>query len=55
MAPYEQSKLQLSLKVEVKSLSCVQLLVTPWTVPARLFHPRDFPDKITRVGCHFLL
>ena len=23
--------------------------------PARLLHPRDFPDKNTGVGCHFLL
>ena len=54
MAPYEQSKFQLSLKVKVKSLT-FQLLATPWTITARLFHPWDFPGKITAVGCHFLL
>ena len=54
MAPYEQSKFQLSLKVKVKSLT-FQLLATPWTITARLFHPWDFPGKITGVGCHSLL
>ena len=43
------------MKVKVKSLSRVRLFVTPWTVPARLLYPWDFPGKITRVGCHFLL
>ena len=33
----------------------VRLLVTTWTVSARLLHPWDFPGKITGVGCHFLL
>ena len=28
---------------------------TPFTVPARLLCPWDFPDKNTGVGCHFLL
>ena len=28
---------------------------TPWTIPARLLWPWDFPDKNTRVDCHFLL
>ena len=32
----------------MKSLSHVQLFVTPWT-------PWDFPGKSTGVGCHFLL
>ena len=36
-------------------LNCVPFFATPWTVPARLFHPWDFPDKNTGVGCHFLL
>ena len=34
-------------------LSCVRLLVTPWT--PRLLCPWNFPDKNTGVGCHFLL
>ena len=54
MSPYQQSKFQLSLKVKVKSLT-FQLLMTPWTVTARLLHAWDFPGKITEVGCHFLL
>ena len=29
--------------------------MTPWTIPARLLCPWDFPGKNTRVGCHFLL
>ena len=43
------------IKVKVKSLSRVQLFVTPWTIPARLLLLWDFPGKITGVGCHFLL
>ena len=31
------------------------ILVTPWTVPARLFCPWGSPGKKTGVGCHFLL
>ena len=42
-------------KVKVQSLSGVQILTNPWTVPARLLHPWDFPGKITGMGCHFLL
>ena len=42
-------------KVKVKSLSHVQLLVTPWTAAYRLLHPWDFPGKGTEVGCHCLL
>ena len=36
--------------------SCPTLL-TPWTTskPTSLLSPRDFPDKSTGVGCHFLL
>ena len=41
---------------KVKSLSCVWLFVTPWTVayeaPPSIL---DSPAKNTRVGCHFLL
>ena len=36
--------------VKVKSLSHVQLFVTPWTE-----EPTNFPGKSTGVGCHFLL
>ena len=38
-------------------LSCVRLLVTPWTLArqARIFQARDFPGKNTGEGCHFLL
>ena len=39
----------------VQLLSHVWLLVTPWTLPARLLCPWDFPGKNTGVGCHFLL
>ena len=42
-------------KEKVKSLSCVQLLATPWTAATKLLHPWDFPGKITGVGCHCLL
>ena len=41
---------------EVKSLSHVQLIATPWTVACtRLLHPWDFLGKSTGAGCHFLL
>jgi len=40
---------------EVKSLSCVRLLATPWTVAYSLLRPWDFPGKNIGVGCHFLL
>ena len=44
------------MKGKVKSLSCVQLFATPWTVAyPGLLRPWDFPGKGTRVGCHFLL
>ena len=36
-------------------LSCVQLFVTPWTVPTRVLCPWDSPGKNTGVGCHALL
>ena len=45
-----------SVYSEVKSLSCVRLFVTPWTVACtRFLHPWDFLGKSTGVGCHFLL
>ena len=40
---------------KVKSLSCVRLSATPWTVAYQAPHPWDFPGKNTGVGCHFLL
>ena len=43
------------MKVKVKSLSCIQLFVTPWTVPARLLCPWGSPGKNTGVGCHSFL
>ena len=43
------------VKVKVKSLSPVQLFVTPWTVAYQLLPPWDSPGKSTGVGCHFLL
>ena len=36
-------------------LSHVQLFATPWTLPARLLCPWDFPGKNTGMGNHFLL
>ena len=43
-----------SMKVKVKSLSCVLLFLTPWTVAcqAPLTMAEDFPGKNTGVGCH---
>ena len=43
------------VKVKVKSLSCVRLFVTPWTVGYRLLPPWDSPVKNTGMGCCFLL
>ena len=42
-------------KLNVKLLSCAQLLATPWTAATRLLRPWDFPGKSTGVGCHCLL
>ena len=43
-------------KVKVKSLSRVQLLVTPWTTAYQAPPKKwDFPGKSTGVGCHCLL
>ena len=39
----------------VQLFSHFQLFATPWTVPARLLCPWNFPGKSTGVGCHFLL
>ena len=44
------------VKVKVKSLSCVRLFATLWTVAqTRLLCPWDSPGKNTGEGCHFLL
>ena len=42
-------------KVEVKSLSRVRLLATPWTTAYQAPPSMDFPSKSTGVGCHCLL
>ena len=42
-------------KVKVKSLSCVRLFTTPWTVAYQAPLSMDFPGKSTGVGCHCLL
>ena len=42
-------------KVKVKSFSCVQFFMTPWTAATRLLHPWDFPGNSARVGCHCIL
>ena len=44
-----------TLVVVVESLSHIRLFLWPCALePARLFCPRDFPGKNTRLGCHFL-
>ena len=56
MQYYRSTILQFKNFFEVKSLSCVRLFATPWTVACtRLLHPWDFLGKNTGVGCHFLL
>ena len=42
-------------KVQVKSLSCVRLLATPWTAAYQAPLSMDSPGKSTGVGCHCLL
>ena len=42
-------------KVKMKLLSCVRLLVTPWTAAYQYPPSMDFPGKSTGVGCHCLL
>ena len=41
--------------MKVKSLSCVQLFVTPWTVARQALLSMGFPGKDIRVSTHFLL
>ena len=38
------------MKVKVKSLSCVQLFMTPWVQPTRLLHPWDFLARVLEWG-----
>ena len=53
---YRLRSVCLCVKVKVKSLSCVRLFATPWTLqPTRLLRPRDSPGKSTGVGCHVLI
>ena len=40
---------------KVKSLSCVRLFATPWTVAYQAPLCMGFSSTRTRVGCHFLL
>ena len=40
---------------EVKSLSCVRLFATPWTVAYQAPLPMDFPGKSTGMGRQCLL
>ena len=42
-------------KVKGKSLSCVCLLATPWTMAHQVLCPWDFPGMNAEVGYHFLL
>jgi len=42
-------------KVEVKSVSRVWLLATPWTAAYQAPRPWDFPGKSIGVGCYCLL
>ena len=42
-------------KVKVKSLSHIQLFVTPWTVACQASLSMDSPGKDTGVSCHFIL
>ena len=56
MAESEEELKSLLMKVKVKSLSHVQLLVTPRTAAYQAPPKKwDFPGKSTGVGCHCLL
>ena len=58
MAPICQATMlgqALSWNRIVKSLSCVRLFATPWTVAYQAPPSMVFPGKSTGVGCHFLL
>ena len=45
----------MKVKVKVKSLSRVQLFVTPWTIAHQAPLSIGFPGNSTGVDCHFLL
>ena len=40
---------------KMKSLSCVRLFVSPWTIAYQASLSMGFPGKNIGVGCHFLL
>ena len=42
-------------KLKVKSVSCVQLFLTLWTVAHQASLSMGFSRQNTGVGCHFLL
>ena len=44
-----------NVNVKVKSLSCVRLFATQWTITHQAPPSMDSPSKNTGVGCHFLL
>ena len=46
---------QVKCEVKVKSLSCVQLFVTRWSVAHQAPQSMEFSSKSPGVGCHFLL
>ena len=47
---------KVKVKVKLKSLSCVRLFATPWTVAYQTpLSLGFFPGKNTGMGCHFLL
>ena len=48
-------KYVLHTKKKVKSLSCVQLFVTLWTLACQVPPSMGFPRQESRVVCHFLL
>ena len=39
--------------MHAQSLSCVQLIVNPWTIDHQAYLSKGFPGKNTGVGCHF--
>ena len=51
---FEQILQRLSYR-KVKSLSCVQLFATPWTIAHQAPLSMGYLNKNTGVGCHFLL
>ena len=47
--------MKIMVKVKVKSLSCVQLFASPWTVAYQAPLSMDFPGNSTGVDCYLLL